>query len=42
MIDIFKSRPEITKPFIESMCDSTDSEILWEVFLDCGDKNAQK
>lgn len=40
MIDIFKSRPEITKPFIESMCDPVESEVLWEVLLDCSDKNA--
>lgn len=42
MIDIFKSRPEITKPFIASMCDMSSSEVFWEVLLDCADKNAQK
>jgi len=40
MIDILKSRPEITKPFVESMCDSDDCEVLWEVLLECQDKNA--
>ena len=42
MIDILKSRPEITRPFIESMCDTDNSEVLWEVLLECPDKNAQK
>ena len=42
MIDILKSKPEITKPFIESMCESNESEVLWEVLLECPDKNAQK
>ena len=42
MIDILKSRPEITKPFITSMCDMSNSEVLWEVLLECSDKNAQK
>lgn len=40
MIDILKSRPEITKPFIASMCDVKKSEVLWEVLLDCMDKGA--
>jgi len=42
MIDILKSKPEITKPFIASMCEMETSEVLWEVLLECSDKNAQK
>lgn len=42
MIDILKSRPNITKPFIASMCDNKNSEVLWEVLLDCADKVARK
>ena len=41
MIDIFKSKPEIIKPFMESMCDYKEAEVLWEVLLECPDKNAQ-
>lgn len=41
MIDIMKSRPEITKGFIEKMSDLPNSEVLWEVLLECGDKHAQ-
>lgn len=42
MIDILKSRPEITKPFMASMCNDDAAEVLWEVLLDCADKAAQK
>lgn len=42
MIDIFKSRPEITKPFIAALCDMSSSEVIWEVLLDCADGNAKK
>lgn len=42
MIDILKSQPQITKPFIEKMCSFAESEVLWEVLLECNDKNAQK
>lgn len=42
MIDILKSRPEITKPFMASMCNDKAAEVLWEVLLDCTDKSAQK
>ena len=41
MIDIMKSKPEITKVFIEKMCDLPAAEVLWEVLLECGDKHAQ-
>ena len=42
MIDILKSKPEITKLFLASMCEMETSEVLWEVLLECSDKNAQK
>lgn len=36
MIDILKSRPEITQGFIQCCCDN--AEVFWEVLLECGDK----
>lgn len=38
MVDIMKSRPEITKVFMEGMCNLSQSEALWEVLLDCVNK----
>ena len=42
MIDILKSRPDITKGFVEKMCSFPDSEVFWEVLLDCSDSSTQK
>ena len=42
LINILKSRPEITKPFMASLLENSASSAIWEVLLDCSDKNAQK
>lgn len=41
MIEILKSRPEITKPFIYALCNEENAENFWQVLLEAPDKNAQ-
>ena len=40
MIDILKSRPSVTKSFMENLCNPVNAEVVWEVLLECNDKNA--
>jgi len=42
LIDIFKSRPQVTKPFMASLLENSASTVIWEVLLECNDKHAQK
>lgn len=40
LINILKSKPEITKPFMASLLENSASSVIWEVLLECSDKNA--
>ena len=42
LIEILKSRPQITKPFVAALIEDGPNSYIWEVMLECGDKNAQK
>ena len=42
MVEILASSPNLSKGFLSKMCDFPASEVLWEVFFDCGDKSTQK
>ena len=40
LIDILKSRPEITKAFVAALIEDGPASQVWEVMLKCSDKNA--
>lgn len=42
MLDILASSPELSKSFLSKMCEFPESEVLWEVLFECGDKSTQK
>mmetsp|Transcript_396 Transcript_396/g.574 ORF Transcript_396/g.574 Transcript_396/m.574 type:complete len:131 (-) Transcript_396:2204-2596(-) len=41
MLEILKSRPEISKGFLGKMCEFPDSEVFWEILFECGEKATQ-